>query len=107
MFNVDNFKSAEALKQHIAWVTTLADKAKEELANYEEELKATTERLKTFSNDAVETVQEKVEEVVETVKEEVKKAAPKKTAKKTTKKEEVSAEDSAEEAPAEESETDK
>jgi hypothetical protein len=103
MFNLDNFKDADALKQHVAWVTALADRAREELASYEAELKATTEKLKTFSDEAVEAVQEKVEEVVDTVKEEVKKAAPKKAASKKA----AAKQDEAEETLAEEPETDK
>ena len=83
------------LEGHKWSIETLLDQAKQEVARYEDELKAIAERLKELASSATEAVVEKAEEVVETVKEEVKKAAPKKSTKKAAKDEEVPAEEPA------------
>ena len=75
-------KDIDGLKQHEWRITILANEARENLANYEEELKAIAAKIKIGTEAVVETVQDKVEEVVEVVKEEVKKATPKKSTKK-------------------------
>ena len=81
--NIESFISTDALNARKYGLEVLVANAKEDIASYEEQLKAIADRLKDFATDTVTAVQDKVEEVVEVVKEEVKKAAPKKAAKKT------------------------
>jgi hypothetical protein len=101
MSNIDDLNENQ-LEGHKWSIEALLEQAKEEVARYEDELKAIANRLKNLASGAVETVQDKAEEVVEVVKEEVKKAAPKKAAtKKAAKKDET------EEVTVEEPETDK
>jgi ClpP class serine protease len=83
MSHIDNLNKNQ-LEGHKWSIETLLDQAKQEVARYENELKAIADRFKVLATESVETVQEKVEEVVETVKEEVKKAAPKKVVAKKT-----------------------
>ena len=87
MSHIDDLNENQ-LEGHKWSIEALLDQAKQEVAHYEDELKAIAERFKELASSATETVVEKAEEVVETVKEEVKKAAPKKSTKKATAKDE-------------------
>lgn len=71
--------SKERLEATVHSTEAWLERAKADVAKYEEQLKVVTDALKNFGTDKV---QPKVEEAVEAVKEEVKKAAPKKTAAK-------------------------
>ena len=77
--DIESLISKDALEARKHGLETLIANAKEDVASYEDQLKAIVEKLKSFTTD-----------VVEEVKEEVKKAAP----KRSTKKSEAKAEES-------------
>lgn len=82
------------LEGHKWSIENLLEQAKQEVARYEDELKAIAERFKELASSTAGVVADKAEEVVETVKEEVKKAAPKRTTKKAAAKTEEKVEES-------------